>query len=118
MKKTIIIFALLIASVGIYAQKEASDQKSATQDSITAQDVVKIRYVVSVIVSEYNQECYRDSVPITEFHDKPVGGVWWQQKGRYYWDVLEPLPNNVKYLHRRMTTEGLLERFATRLGGQ
>lgn len=114
MKKTLLISVLaLVMGMQMFAQ---SPQTTATKDSITVQDIAKIRYVVGYVVNEYAMECYRDSIPVTDLIGKPIGGSFWKEKGQYYWDIYTPLPN-VKYLHRRMTAEGLLERLQTALGG-
>lgn len=117
MKKAILFSVLLLVGTVLFAQNKASDQKSAPKDSITAQDIAKIRYVLSAIIMQYNQECYNDSIPVTAFYDKPVGGQWWKTIGQYYWDIYTPLPN-VKYLHRKMDIGVLLEQFQSKLGGQ
>lgn len=116
MKKTIITIAILFVGTFLYAQ-DSTKVKSEVKDSITASDLAKTRYIVSAIVMQYYRECYLDSIPLTDFYGKPVTSVWWKEKGRYYWDIFEPLPSGVKYLHRRMTPERLLEEFSTKLGG-
>jgi hypothetical protein len=115
MKKTIIIFALFLFGIVINAQKTSTEPKSAPKDSITAQDIAKIKYVLSVIVMQYNQQMYSDSIPVTDFIGKPYNGSFWKEKGQYYWDIYTPIPN-VKYLHRKMTIEGLLEELQSKLG--
>ena len=118
MKKIVFLFVFIIAGTLLgSSQGKDSKAKDEAKDSITVQDLAKIRYVVSVIVNTYNQECYNDSIPVKDFYNKPIGGAWWREKGQYYWDIYTPLPNNVRYLHRRMTAEGLLEKFSTSLGG-
>jgi len=118
MKKTIIVSLFLLMGAVLFAQDKAIDQKSAPKDSITAQDIAKVRYVLSVIVMQYNQQMYSDSIPITDFIGKPYNGSFWKEKGQYYWDIYTPLPQGVQYLHRKMTVEGLLEELQSKLSGQ
>ena len=121
MKKVTFIFALLIMSVTMFSQEkpvsETKEQTTAKKDSITEADIIKSRYIISVIVNGYAQSCYNDSIPITEFIGKPLGGQWWKNVGQYYWDIYTPLPN-VKYLHRKMDVGILLEEFSTKLGNK
>jgi len=116
MKKLFLISILMFLVIGMNAQGSNKDQKSEPKDSITASDIAKTKYLVSIIVMQYSVECFNDSVPITEFYDKPIGGVYWKTKGQYYWNIYDPLPQNVKYLHRKMSAEGLLEVISTKLG--
>lgn len=116
MKKIILISSLLIMSIACFSQQNNSQE--AKKDSITSQDMAKVKYVVSYIVMSYNQEMYKDSIPVSDFIGKPVGGYWWKTVGQYYWDIYTPLPQNVKYLHRKMTAEGLLEKMQMILGGR
>jgi hypothetical protein len=114
MKKLLIISFLLLIALGINAQGKEKDQKSAPKDSITAVDIQKHKYLLSIDVMEFNQMCYRDSIDIREFYGKPLGGYEWKTKLQYYWSMFEPLPSGVKYLHRRFSGEGFLEYLSTK----
>ena len=117
MKRTLITITIILVGLVLNAQDTTKEQSEA-KDSITASDLAKTRYIVNAIVMNYYQECYSDSIPITEFYGKPATSVWWKEKGQYYWNIFEPLPSGVKYLHRRMTPERLLEEFSTKLGNK
>lgn len=108
MKRSLITFAIILVGLILNAQ-EPSKSQSEAKDSITALDVQKHVYLLGNDIYEYGLKCYRDSIDIREFYGKPLNSEFWRTKGRYYWDPMEPLPNNVRYLHWRPTFTGYVD---------
>jgi hypothetical protein len=104
MKRLILVLLLAISlNVVTFCQKD-----SIKQDSITVIDIQKHVYLTSIDWTEYLVPCFNDSVALVEFN-KPIDGIWWKTKGRYYWNPFDQLPQGVKYLHRTPTWEGYIE---------
>lgn len=113
-KSIIIIIAVLALSVNVFSQEEATkirkeNKVAASRDSITAKDIEKHIYMMSSDIYQYNSICYKDSIDITEFYGKQINSLFWKNKGRFYWNPFEPLPQNVRYLHWIPTYEGYIE---------
>ncbi len=110
MKKALLISVIILMLGGVmFSQNNAQDQKSAPKDSITEMDMQKHIYMMASDIYQYNSICYKDSIDITEFYGKQINSLFWKNKGRFYWDPFEPLPQNVKFLHWRPTYEGYVE---------
>lgn len=119
MKKAIFIFALLLIAVQVFPQKGNTSKNKASgapKDSITALDISKHVYLLSVDIYEYNAKCYADSLPIQEFYGRNVTASWWREKGRYYWHPMDELPKGVKYLHWQPTWSGFIEYLTLKYG--
>jgi hypothetical protein len=107
MKKSILILFIGMLFMPLFSQQDTT--KTQPKDSITVKDIAKHRYLSTMDFIEYNQKCYKDSIPITEFYGKPIDGPWWKSKGRFYWDPFEQLPQNVQFLHWRPQWDEFIE---------
>ena len=110
MKKTLLLLAIILIGGTMYSQN-STDQKLAPKDSITILDVQKHIYLMAGDIYQYNLKCYNDSINVQEFYGKPLTSEFWKNKGRFYWDPFEQLPQSNKpfYLHWRPTIAGFIE---------
>lgn len=108
MKKTLITITIILVGLILNAQEPIKEQSEA-KDSITALDVQKHIYLIGIDIYQYNLKCYQDSIDIREFYGKPLDSEFWKNKGRFYWDPFEPLPQGVRFLHWRGSMKEYVE---------